>query len=190
MSISLSHFEIKVRHLETMEGFYTRALGFVVTDRSQPGEHPMVFLSRNPNEHHQIVLNESDGGGSGTGSLDHLAFRIKDLEALRSLHGALQAYGGLIQFPTAPLGRSIFATRKATASSFSSIPIGMWRSRFVFRSTFPCSTVNLKPGLKNKFPLWRISNRSNNGQKPSKDAWSGNAPIVNGISAFPLQNVL
>jgi len=95
LSISLSYFEIKVRHLETMEGFYTRALGFVVTDRSQPGEHPMVFLSRNPSEHHQIVLNESDGGGSGTGSLDHLAFRIKDLEALRSLHGALQAYGGL-----------------------------------------------------------------------------------------------
>ena len=95
MSISLSHFELKVQHLEAMEDFYTRALGFVVTDRSRAGEHPMVFLSRNPAEHHQIVLNESDDGGSSAGSLDHLAFRIETLEALRSLHGALQAFGGL-----------------------------------------------------------------------------------------------
>ena len=95
MAISLSHFEIRVRHLETMVDFFTRALGFVVTDRGHAGEHAMVFLSRNPAEHHQIVLNESANGDSRAGSLDHLAFRVETLEALRGLHSALEAYGGL-----------------------------------------------------------------------------------------------
>ena len=94
MSIVLSHFEIKVRHLATMLDFYTRALGFIVTDRSPPGDHQMVFLSRNAREHHQIVLNESAEGNSNAGSLDHLAFRIEALDALRGLHGALEAYDG------------------------------------------------------------------------------------------------
>jgi catechol 2,3-dioxygenase-like lactoylglutathione lyase family enzyme len=95
MSILLSHFEIKVRNLPKMEEFYTGALGFLVTDRSPPGGHQMVFLSCNPGEHHQIVLAESDHGAFSAGSLDHLAFRVRDLQVLRRRHGALQSYGSL-----------------------------------------------------------------------------------------------
>ena len=64
MAISISHFEIKVRDLPGMEAFYTDTLGFRVTDRSPEdssrGGHRMVFLSQNPGEHHQIVLNEAN----------------------------------------------------------------------------------------------------------------------------------
>jgi catechol 2,3-dioxygenase-like lactoylglutathione lyase family enzyme len=95
MPISLSHFEIRVRNLPRMEEFYTGTLGFLVTDRSAPGGHQMVFLSGTAGEHHQIVLAESDHGAFPAGTLDHLAFRIRDLASLRRLHGALQSYGGL-----------------------------------------------------------------------------------------------
>jgi catechol-2,3-dioxygenase len=95
MTLGLSHFEIKARDLERLEDFYTRVLGFIVTDRSLPGAYRMVFLSLNPGEHHQIVLAQADGGDFGAGSLDHLAFRADGLPALRRHHQALQTYGGL-----------------------------------------------------------------------------------------------
>ena len=95
MTIALSHFEIKARDVARLEDFYTRILEFVVTDRSPSGTHQMVFLSLNPGEHHQIVLAEAGGGEFGAGSVDHLAFRVKDLGALRRYHKALSSYGGL-----------------------------------------------------------------------------------------------
>ncbi len=93
MTIALSHFEIRTRDLPPMEAFYTGALGFVATDRS--GDGKMVFLSSNPGEHHQIVLAEAADGDFASGSLDHLAFRVADLGALRRYHEALQGYGDL-----------------------------------------------------------------------------------------------
>ena len=95
MTIALSHFEIKARDVARLEDFYTRILGFVVTDRSPPNAHQMVFLSLNPGEHHQIVLAEAGGGDFGSGSVDHLAFRVEDLGALRGYYKALHGYGGL-----------------------------------------------------------------------------------------------
>jgi catechol-2,3-dioxygenase len=93
MTIALSHFEIRTRDLPRMEAFYTATLGFVVTDRSAEGK--MVFLSANPGEHHQIVLAQAAEGDFTSGSLDHLAFRVADLAALRRHHEALRGYGGL-----------------------------------------------------------------------------------------------
>lgn len=95
MPITLSHFEIKVRDLAKIEAFYTRTLGFLVTDRAPPGGHQIVFLSCNAGEHHQIVLAESENGDFSTGSLDHLAFRISDLQSLRALHDAIESYANL-----------------------------------------------------------------------------------------------
>jgi len=95
MPVSLSHLEIKVHDLPEMEDFYTRVLGFIVTDRSEHGDHQMIFLSCDPGEHHQIVLAAADTGDSADGSLDHLAFRVEDLKSLRVLYGALELYGGL-----------------------------------------------------------------------------------------------
>jgi len=95
MSIALSHVEIRARDLALMEDFYTRVLGFVVTDRGEPGPGAMVFLSANPDEHHQIVLAAAADGDFAAGSLDHLAFRVGDLASLRRHHAALRAHGGL-----------------------------------------------------------------------------------------------
>lgn len=79
-----------------MEDFYTRILGFAVTDRGGEGRR-MVFLSAAPGEHHQIVLAEAKAGEPGRGSLDHLAFRVDDLKRLRAHHARLKAEGGDVE---------------------------------------------------------------------------------------------
>jgi catechol-2,3-dioxygenase len=87
---AVSHLEFRVRDLAAMEAFYTQALGFVVTDRGA-GEAGMVFLSRSPAEHHQIVLNPVGKDAAGAPDrLDHVAFRLSALAELRALHGALE----------------------------------------------------------------------------------------------------
>jgi catechol-2,3-dioxygenase len=58
--LSFSHMGIFVTDLARMEDFYTRVLGFTVTDRGDletpRGRLQFVFLSRDPREHHQVVM--------------------------------------------------------------------------------------------------------------------------------------
>src|SRR5947208_14957643 len=50
----LSHVGLYVSDLMRMKDFYTRVLGFVVSDAAPDGR--ITFLSRNPSDHHQVVL--------------------------------------------------------------------------------------------------------------------------------------
>jgi len=90
--LALSHFELYARDVERLEDFYTRALGFVVTDRGI-GPRALVFLSRHPGEHHQIVLNPGIEAAARAGTVDHIAFRVASLGDLRHVHAALTAEG-------------------------------------------------------------------------------------------------
>lgn len=54
--LRFSHMGLCTTNLPKMEDFYTRVLGFVVTDRGNALGTDLVFLSRDPNDHHQIVL--------------------------------------------------------------------------------------------------------------------------------------
>ena len=87
-NIRLSHFELYVADTATMEDFYTRYLGFVVTDRGE-GSDAMVFLSRNPREHHQLVLNPGQLRKPVESPLDHISFRMDSINDLRVFHKAL-----------------------------------------------------------------------------------------------------
>lgn len=92
-NLTLSHFELYVRDLERMEAFYTRRLGFVVTDRGD-GPDALVFLSRNPDEHHQLVLNLQPSRRASDSPLDHISFRVVSLEDVRAVHVALKGEPG------------------------------------------------------------------------------------------------
>ena len=89
---SFSHMGIFVTDPARMEDFYTRVLGFAVTDRGTLGSTSLVFLSRDPKEHHQIVL---AGGrpGAGFNSINQISFRMADLAGLREMHQRLEAEG-------------------------------------------------------------------------------------------------
>src|SRR6187399_1784975 len=50
----LSHVGLYVHDVPKMIDFYTKTLGFVVSDGAEDGR--ITFLSRNPSDHHQVVL--------------------------------------------------------------------------------------------------------------------------------------
>lgn len=88
INMSLSHFELYVQDAVRMEDFYARYLGFVVTDRGE-GPDALVFLSRNPDEHHQLVLNPRPSRPVSDSSLDHISFRVGSLGSIRTIYSAL-----------------------------------------------------------------------------------------------------
>lgn len=91
-SLSFSHMGLYVTDLARMEDFYTRVLGFAVTDRGDLGATRLVFLTRDPRDHHQIVLASGRPGG-GFNPVNQISFRMADLAGLREMHRRLKAEG-------------------------------------------------------------------------------------------------
>jgi catechol-2,3-dioxygenase len=87
MALHWSHTVLYIRDLEGMLDFYTRVLGFEVTDRGSigPDGTGIVFLSQVPQEHHQLAFAARPERQEGESSFDHLAFRVESLRELREL---------------------------------------------------------------------------------------------------------
>jgi len=88
---SFSHMGMFVTDAARMEDFYTRVLGFAVTDRGMLGSTSLVFLSRDPKEHHQIVLASGRPPAAGFNTVNQISFRMADFAGLREMHRRLQA---------------------------------------------------------------------------------------------------
>jgi catechol 2,3-dioxygenase len=73
-----------------MEDFYTRVLGFSVTDRGLLGATKLVFLSRDPREHHQIVLASGKPESLPFNSINQISFRMAEFSGLREMHRRLE----------------------------------------------------------------------------------------------------
>lgn len=105
--IQFSHFGINVRDLARMEDFYTRVVGFTVTDRGEVGELglSLVFMSMDPAEHHQFVIcgGEPDELGENKrdaffgGAINQLSFRLASLDDLRIMYNRLAAENGVAE---------------------------------------------------------------------------------------------
>lgn len=90
--LAFSHVGLFVTDLEVMTDFYTRALGFVVTDRGDLPSGRLVFLSRDPAEHHQLVLCTGRPPDRAT-TINQLSFRVGTLADLRSAAALFAAEG-------------------------------------------------------------------------------------------------
>ncbi len=92
-----SHLGIYVKDLARMEAFYTRLLEFTVTDRGHletpRGPVDLVFLSRDPDEHHQIVLASGRPAEAGFNVINQVSFKADSLGTLRTMHRRLQDEG-------------------------------------------------------------------------------------------------
>ena len=87
----LTHVGIFVSEVECMAGFYQRVFGLQVTDRgSNYRGHAVVFLSRNPDEHHQLVLAQGRELNTPT-TVQQVSFEVSSLEDLRRFHSRLVA---------------------------------------------------------------------------------------------------
>jgi catechol 2,3-dioxygenase len=92
LRLRFSHLGICVVDLPGMEKFYTEVMGFTVTDRGQALGVDLVFLSRDPRDHHQIVLGTgrpSDMPGNTANPMfgpciNQISFALADLSDLRA----------------------------------------------------------------------------------------------------------
>jgi len=92
--LSFSHFGIYVTDLARMEDFYTRVLGLLVSDRGQvPGGSDLVFLSRDPDEHHQIVLATGRPPGVEFNVVNQISFKLPALADLKAMHARARDEG-------------------------------------------------------------------------------------------------
>ena len=91
---SFSHFGIHVTNPAKMEEFYTRVLGLLVADRGDlPGGATLVFLSRDPDEHHQMVLVSGRPPGGGYNVVNQISFKLPTLADLQTMYARVREEG-------------------------------------------------------------------------------------------------
>jgi len=92
-----SHFGMYVVDIAKMEDFYARVLDFTVTDRGDlpgpAGRMDLVFLSRDPDEHHQIVLITGRPDSAGFNPINQISLKADSLATLRAMLHTLQREG-------------------------------------------------------------------------------------------------
>ena len=106
-NLAFSHMGLSVKDIVKMEDFYTRVLGFTVTDRGTAGGMGLVFLSRDPLDHHQIVLatGRPESLPANTAnpqfgpSINQISFKMGSLADLREINQRLSEEGGKNLFP-------------------------------------------------------------------------------------------
>jgi catechol-2,3-dioxygenase len=81
--VSFSHIGLFVIDMDRMVDFYTRTLGFFITDKGMLGERRLTFLSRDPREHHQIVLCTGRHPDLNVKVINQISFRMASLSALQ-----------------------------------------------------------------------------------------------------------
>lgn len=85
--LRLSHMGMFVRDVDRMAAFYKEVLGFVETDRGPANGQYVVFLTRLPSAHHQLVLSSGRPDSSGeTHGIQQISFMTESLEDLRRMH--------------------------------------------------------------------------------------------------------
>ena len=90
--LRLSHMGIFVRDLERMAAFYKEVLGFLETDRGPANGQYVVFLTRHPHAHHQLVLSSGRPADAGpTSGVQQISFMADSLEDLRRMHRIVAA---------------------------------------------------------------------------------------------------
>ena len=88
--LTFSHVGFFVADVVVMEDFYARVLEFTVTDRGRlPGPHgpvDLVFLSRDPDEHHQIVLISGRPERLEFNVINQISLKADSLATLKRMH--------------------------------------------------------------------------------------------------------
>ena len=93
--LTFSHMGLFVHDMQRMEDFYTRILEFTVTDRGDlPGPNGpvnVVFTSRDPDEHHQIVFLTGRPAAVSFNVVNQISLKADSLATLREMHRRLVA---------------------------------------------------------------------------------------------------
>ncbi len=95
--LTFSHMGIFVTDIARMEDFYTRVLEFTVTDRGRldgpQGPFDLVFLSRDPDAHHQIVLASGRPPSVSFNVINQISLHADSIATLKEMERRLRAEG-------------------------------------------------------------------------------------------------
>lgn len=106
-ALVFSHVGFYVRDIERMARFYRDTLGFCETDRGLLGTVQLVFLSRDPAEHHQIVLASGRPAEPVFSLINQISLRVPDLATLRLVRDRVAADDGVTELLPATHGNAI-----------------------------------------------------------------------------------
>ena len=96
-----------VRDAERMALYYQTVLGFTITDRGLLGTVPLIFLSRDPSEHHQIVLAGGKPEGLSFNAINQISFRVQGLDVLRAVKALAEQDPGTTEMLCVTHGNAI-----------------------------------------------------------------------------------
>lgn len=92
--LRFTHIGFHVTDIEAMARFYQDVLGFFETDRglleTPLGKLILVFLSRDPDEHHQIVLLSGRPEAIPFNVINQISLRADSLETLQGMYAHLR----------------------------------------------------------------------------------------------------
>ncbi len=88
-SLRFSHVGLYCTRLEPLVEFYTRYMGFIITDRGHLPHAELCFLSRDPAEHHQLVLVTGRPDGLANRIVNQISFRVDSLAELKTFYSGL-----------------------------------------------------------------------------------------------------
>jgi catechol-2,3-dioxygenase len=106
-SLVFSHMGFYVRDLERMARFYQDVMCFTETDRGDLGKVQLVFLSRDPSEHHQIVLATSRPADLNFNVINQISLRVPDLATLRLMRDRVAADADVTELLCATQGNAV-----------------------------------------------------------------------------------
>lgn len=92
--LAFSHVGFFVNDIDLMADFYARVLEFTITDRGRlqgaAGPADLVFLSRDPDEHHQIVLVSGRPAAVSFNVINQVSLKADSLATLKLVYRRMQ----------------------------------------------------------------------------------------------------
>ena len=84
--MKLAHVGIWVQDFERMKNFYVRMFGFGIADEGLLNGNRYAFMSRDPKDHHQVVVAEGRKPETEQTTVNQISFKCENLGQLRQVH--------------------------------------------------------------------------------------------------------
>ena len=110
-SLAFTHVGIYVTNMDRMVDFYTRVVGFAVSDRGPrlSGGGEIAFMTRDPREHHQLVLATGRPSSLPFNTVNQLSFLVDGLATLKALYRDIKREPGVEDLGAVSHGNALSA---------------------------------------------------------------------------------
>ncbi|MEC7489286.1 MAG: VOC family protein [Pseudomonadota bacterium] len=87
--MKLAHVGIWVQDFARMKDFYVRMFGFGIADEGLLNGNRYAFMSRDPQDHHQVIVAEGRKPETEQTTVNQISFRCENLGQLRQVYEAV-----------------------------------------------------------------------------------------------------